>query len=604
MALDDHELEATVRRIYQTPSLLSPQVIPGGTHATFKANIDETYQAYLWEIGKEGYRRLTNEHDPVGQAIPDRAGKRLAILRDEGGTELYRLSLIDLDHPEAGEKLVTPEPLGRVHAVGWAADGQRLVLSGNDDSDNFVAVFDLPSQAMKKLFTSDRWLESSDLSEDGRWVATSVARHENDPEDHDIAVFALDAPEDIRWVSTGEGDRDENPLWSPDASLLAFTAEIDDSTNLVVYQSDDLSEVARLKLDGDVVALAYWSPANSWLDLILERHGVDSLMRAHLKDGRVELDLAPGAPRGSVASARREGDLIALASSSMDQPMTSMKVVDLEGDEVAALEIAALNLPLQAASSEWIESADGANIQAWVIRPEEDAGVARPGIVYVHGGPTWASKDSWRRDIPSLVLEGYTVIAPNFRGSTGFGPEFRKANILDLGGKDLEDCLAAAAWLRRQPEVDPGRIAITGGSYGGYMVLQAMTTAPEVFACGAGTIPVADWVQDYELADASFRYYDVYFFGGTPEEKPDLYRERSPITHVQNLKAPMFISAGRNDSRCPFPPIEHFVEKALELGKEIEFDVQESEGHGATRKTAAIETELKILRFLRRHLSK
>jgi dipeptidyl aminopeptidase/acylaminoacyl peptidase len=133
------------------------------------------------------------------------------------------------------------------------------------------------------------------------------------------------------------------------------------------------------------------------------------------------------------------------------------------------------------------------------------------------------------------------------------------------------------------------------------MTVCALVKSPETFVCGAGLVPVTDWVEDYERADAAYRYFDVYYFGGTPEEQPDLYRERSPVTFIDALRVPLFIGAGRNDSVCPFPPIEKFVEKGWELGKRIEFDIQEAEGHGANRKTAAVATELKVLRFLRQH---
>ncbi|MPZ24808.1 MAG: alpha/beta fold hydrolase, partial [Dehalococcoidia bacterium] len=497
---------------------------------------------------------------------------------------------------------VTSEPLGRVYVDGWTPDGQRLVLNGNDDDDNFIAVFDLRTREMTKLFTSERWLENSDFSEDGLMVAIAVPRNADDPEDHDIAVFELDDPSELRWISTGEGHRDDDPLWSPDSALLAFTAEIGDTTNLVIYDGAALKEIARKEIEADVLSLRYWSPDSDFLDLIVERHGRNSFWRAHLEGSDIRLVDRSDLSEGSIHTAHRDGERVAVTSSAINRPQTGLQLLDLDGNEVAELDLVHLELPLGTPRSVWLQSRDGAQIQAWVVRTGNDDEV-QPGLVYVHGGPTMASKDTWRRDMQAMVLSGFTVIAPNFRGSTGFGPEFRKANILDVGGKDLEDCIAAAEWLRKQPGIDRERIGITGGSYGGYMVLQALTTSPDTFAVGAGTVPVADWIQDYELADASFRYYDVYFFGGAPDEKPDLYRERSPITHIQKLKAPLFISAGRNDSRCPFPPIEHFVEKGWELGKEIEFNVQESEGHGAARKTAAIDTELKLLQFLRRRLA-
>ncbi|HEX5939118.1 MAG TPA: alpha/beta fold hydrolase, partial [Dehalococcoidia bacterium] len=599
--LSSTNLEEAVRAIYETPVLRGARIVPGSEQVVFLANIDETHQAYRWDLETGEYSQLTNEHDPVAQAVPDPAGKRLAILRDEAGNELYNLTLLDLEASKPVETALTDGPLGRVAITDWYPGSNSLLLSGNDDKDNFLARFDIETRALTKLFTSERWLEGGvDLSEDGRWIALSVSRDADDPEDHEIAVFPADAPSEIRWITTGKGRRDEHPRWSPDGSLLAFTSEFADDTHLVIYNSSDLSEVARLELTGEVLSLCYWSPSGDWLDLLLEHQGRNRLFRAHLDDRQLRLEERPW-QGGSIEAARRKGDRVAVTFSAVNRPQTATAVLDLEGRRVAELDIFQLDLELASAESIWLESADGTPIQAWLLRGKDVSG-PQPGLVYVHGGPTSATKDAWRRDLQSLVLAGFTVLAPNYRGSTGFGPEFRKANINDLGGKDLEDCLAAAEWLRNSPDIDPSRIAIMGGSYGGYMTLWAMVKAPGAFACGAGTVPVTDWVQDYELADASFRYFDVYFFGGTPEEKPELYRDRSPITFVQDLAAPLFISAGRNDSRCPFPPIEEFVEKGWELGKEIEFDVQEAEGHGAGRKRTAIETQLKLLRFLRQRL--
>lgn len=601
--LSDSDLEAAVRAIYETPTLRGARIIPGHDEVVFQANIDETHQAYLWNLESGQYSRLTNAEDPVMQAVPDHSGDRLAILRDESGNELYNLTMLDLHTPGQGEKALSQAPLGRVAIVDWYSDGQSLLLSGNDDDDNFLARFDIDDRQLTKLFTSERWLEGgADLTRDGQWIALSVSRDAEDPEDHEIAVFPASEPSNVRWITTGKGRRDEHPLWSPDGELLAFTSEFEDSIHLVVYEREGLREIARLELGGDVLDLCYWSPAGDWLDLLLEHHGRNSFFRAHLDGDQLRIEERAITTAGSIHAARREGDRVVITFSAINRPQTATAVLDLDGNPIGELDIFQLELSLGSAEPKWIESLDGSRIQAWYMRtgsPDE----VQPGLVYVHGGPTSATKDAWRRDLQALMLAGFTVVAPNYRGSTGFGPEFRKANINDLGGKDFEDCLATAEWLRSQPGVDPARIGIVGGSYGGYMTLWALVKAPEAFACGAATVPVADWVQDYELADASFRYFDVYFFGGTPDEQPELYRERSPITYVQDLRAPLFISAGRNDSRCPFPPIEHFVETGWELGKEIEFDVQDAEGHGAGRKRAAIDTELKLLRFLRQRLA-
>ena len=136
-----------------------------------------------------------------------------------------------------------------------------------------------------------------------------------------------------------------------------------------------------------------------------------------------------------------------------------------------------------------------------------------------------------------------------------------------------------AEWLRAQPEIDESKIAIMGASYGGYMTLMALTKKPEVFATGVSLVPVVDWLELYELSDSFFRSFVNTLLGGPPSEKEELYRGRSPITHVVNMKAPVMIMAGQKDSRCPIQPIEKFVKNLNEMDHPHELAVEEKTGH-------------------------
>jgi dipeptidyl aminopeptidase/acylaminoacyl peptidase len=156
-------------------------------------------------------------------------------------------------------------------------------------------------------------------------------------------------------------------------------------------------------------------------------------------------------------------------------------------------------------------------------------------------------------------------------------------NLSDVGGGDLEDVVAGAKWLAKQREIDESKIAIFGASYGGYMTLIALTKKPEVFAAGVALVPIADWLESYELSDATFHKWFEELFGGSPEKKQELYRDRSAINFVSKIKAPVLITAGRNDPRCPIQPIEKFVKKLQEMKHPHEFIVEEKEGHGSSR---------------------
>jgi dipeptidyl aminopeptidase/acylaminoacyl peptidase len=249
----------------------------------------------------------------------------------------------------------------------------------------------------------------------------------------------------------------------------------------------------------------------------------------------------------------------------------------------------------------WYKSSDGLDIHAWYL-PAGQGKPPHPAIIWPHGGPSWQIFDTWAPYIQSISQSGFAVLAPNFRGSTGYGTEFRNKNISDIGGGDLEDVVAGAEWLRRRPEVDKSKIAIMGGSYGGFMTLIALTKKPTVFSAGVALVPITDWSEVYELSDDVFRKWLEELFEGPPDKRREHYRKSSPITYVSQIKAPVLISCGRNDSRCPIQPVEKFVRKLQELHHPHEFRVQEKEGHGFARVDAIIQEVRTAMDYLKKTL--
>ena len=190
-------------------------------------------------------------------------------------------------------------------------------------------------------------------------------------------------------------------------------------------------------------------------------------------------------------------------------------------------------------------------ISAFVYVPYN---MARSGqnaaVVYVHGGPTSQTVNSFSRIIQHLVNQGYMVIAPNYRGSTGYGKEFQHANLFDMGGGDLQDVLAAADWIKQTGFLDPKKIALMGGSYGGYMTMMGVTKAPDVWAAGIPIVPFVNYFTEIAHEDPVLREMDLATMGD-PEKNKELFHDRSPIFFVDQIKAPLLLLAGGNDPRCP-----------------------------------------------------
>jgi dipeptidyl aminopeptidase/acylaminoacyl peptidase len=224
-----------------------------------------------------------------------------------------------------------------------------------------------------------------------------------------------------------------------------------------------------------------------------------------------------------------------------------------------------------------------------------------PAILYVHGGPTAQFQNAWAAPIQHLVSQGYVVLAPNYRGSTGYGRAFQEANRFDLGGGDMRDVLAGAEFLIREGYADPKRIAITGASYGGYLTMTAVTKHPQAFAAGSALVPFLNWFTEYQNERADLQYWDRQNFGD-PVENADRYRQYSPIFFMEDIVAPVQMIAGANDPRCPASETVQAAEALKEMGVPHEVIIYPDEGHGFRKVHNRVDAYRKRAEFLNRHL--
>ncbi len=224
-----------------------------------------------------------------------------------------------------------------------------------------------------------------------------------------------------------------------------------------------------------------------------------------------------------------------------------------------------------------------------------------PAIVFVHGGPASQTVNAFNRFVQHVANQGYIVIAPNYRGSTGYGKEFEHANLFDMGGGDLQDVLAAADWIKQSGYVDPKKVVIMGGSYGGYLSMMAVTKAPEVWAAGVPIVPFVNYFTEIENEDPVLREIDLAQMGD-PEKNKALYQDRSPIFFVDQIKAPLLLLAGGNDPRCPKSEAQQVVDAIKKRGGVVDYKVYENEGHGFSRLDNQIDAFKRVSDFLRAHV--
>jgi len=233
-------------------------------------------------------------------------------------------------------------------------------------------------------------------------------------------------------------------------------------------------------------------------------------------------------------------------------------------------------------------SFDDRRLSALVI----DHGSPRRTVVLVHGGPWSEYPNVWGPIICSVAASGYNVIAPNYRGSTGYGEEFRLLDIGDPGGGDLKDVIAATEWAKKNGLATEA--ALMGYSYGGYTTLLGLGKEPERWSCGFAGAPVADWKEMYDTSDAMYREFIEVLF----DRRMDLLDERSPLTYVNNVRRPLCILSSQNDSRTPLKPVLRYVAELASHPGTFEFHALPDMGHRERTAQDLVDSLLPCIAFL------
>jgi dipeptidyl aminopeptidase/acylaminoacyl peptidase len=224
-----------------------------------------------------------------------------------------------------------------------------------------------------------------------------------------------------------------------------------------------------------------------------------------------------------------------------------------------------------------------------------------PAIFWVHGGPAAHDRDAFSPRVQAWADHGFAVALVNYRGSTGYGRDWRDALQGNPGLTELEDLAAVRDHVVRTGLADPSRLVLGGASWGGYLTLLGLGRQPDAWSLGLAAVPVADYAAAFEDEMEPLRAFDRALFGGTPQEIPERYAERSPITYAERVRAPVMILAGRNDPRCPIRQIENYLGRLGELGHPHEF-YEFDAGHSSLVVAEQIRQLEAQIDFVHRHL--
>jgi len=453
----------------------------------------------------------------------------------------------------------TPKELSN-HRPIFSRDGKFLVYTQSKAAgkDSNVFLLNLASGASTNLtpHEGERIYRASDISPDGKAVlltSNAANGYQN--------VGLLDvASKRIDWLTSDKWEINAGSF-SPDGHSLTWQANVDGNTEIYVY---------------DI--------AGKHAEALPLTAGVNSLggnPSAYSKDGSKLLFNHNG------ANAPNDAWVFELAAKQSLQVTHSLIAGIRSGDMV---EPYLVHYPSR--DGKW-------TISALVYVPNNIPRNGKfPAIVYIHGGPSSQTTNSFNRFIQYIVNQGYLVIAPNYRGSTGFGKEFNDGNRGDAGGGELNDVLDAADWIEKSGFVDPKKLVAMGGSYGGYLTMMAVTKAPQKWAAGVAIVPFVNWFTEIANEDPVLREYDIATMGD-PEKNKALYTDRSPINFVDQVTAPLLLLAGGNDPRCPKSEAQQVADAIKKRGGIAQLKIYENEGHQFSRVENQIDAYQRVSDFLK-----
>ncbi|MCZ7575264.1 MAG: S9 family peptidase [Ardenticatenaceae bacterium] len=559
---------------------------------------DTTGVLQVWTVDGPGLwpEQRTFYPDRITFVSYSPASHALIFGKDEGGNEQDQFYLMDDEGLDI--RPLTAMPSARHMWGAWSHDGQRIAFTATRDNpaEFYPYVMDL-ARGEIELVTElpgynvvTKWMPNDD--------ALIIIRFTSNANSD---LFFLDlATGEARHLTPHEGDvlyQAAEPL--PDGSgLLILTDEGRDFLNLAVYDlaTGEVHSLGEYNWDQEELAL---TPDGRWLGVLSNEDGYGVLeIRDRLHETHTTIE---GLPHGVLAglTAGRDGKTFLLTATSSTEAL-NVWAVDAERGTVTRWTASSLaTLPPEAlVEPELVRypSFDGLTIPAFYFKPRAATG-AFPVVIDIHGGPEAQRRPLFSPVTQYLVSQGYAVLAPNVRGSAGYGKSYMHLDDVYRRMDSVADIKAAYEWLIREGGAAPDKVAVYGGSYGGFMVLSALTTYPELWAAGVDIVGIANFVTFLENTSAYRRKVREAEYGSLERDR-DFLQSISPLTHVDRITAPLVVIHGANDPRVPVGEAEQVVAALQERQVPVEYLCYPDEGHGFAKLENRLDAYPKVVAFL------
>ncbi len=578
---------------------------PDGSEIAYSSNASGQFNLWVAPVDGEPHRRLTHFTDQaVRQIAWSPAGDQILFTADRQGDEKHQLYLID---PEGGSLTPLtdrPDVQYFLAEAAWSPDGRYIAFAGNDREPTAqdTIIREMQTGEDDRPLMDGRIYEPVGWSPDGHKLTVVDARSNMDLRPMVVDVETGKATgvavgDDPSIYLPGPWKSDGSGYWmltdkGQEHTGLAF---VDAATGAMEWFRQPEWSVEGVAASADGRFLAYLVNEAGFSTLKVERQ--DS-------GDAVEVPELPVGTAGDGLVFSPDGRYLALLVGTPTRP-NEIYLVDLDAGTVRPLTNSLLrnldHVVMVEPELVHFPSFDDRQIPGWLYRPHGEGPF--PVVLSIHGGPESQGRPqyAYRGLYLCLLHMGIGVLAPNIRGSSGYGKAYQKLIHRDLGGNDVKDFEAAVHFLHGLDWVDNDRIGVFGGSYGGFAVLTCLSRLPDFWAAGVDIVGPSNLVTMLRSFPPTWKEVAKETFGDVDNEEEDLLR-RSPITYVDQITAPLFVIQGANDPRVVKAESDQIVEKLRSRGVEVRYDVYDDEGHGFTKKENEVKALGDSVEFFAQHL--
>ena len=598
--------EYSIEQFLDTEALFGGSFSPDGNKILVTSNRSGIYNIYEMPVaGGEAKALSSSDSSSVFGVSYFPNDERILFSMDNNGDEVSHLFMLKED---GSIQELTPDAGARASFYGWAHDGNSFFYGYTKRDARLEDVYemDLSSLQSTMIYQNDEAYSFNGISNDKKHMGLIKPVNTNDT---DLFLYNFETKQ-MKQINEAQAAHAIADFSTDSKSLYYTTDDGGEFSYLVAYNLASGQRETTLKKDWDV-SYAYFSHQGKYRVIGSNEDGKTVIEVLNTATGKPhQFPSFEGGDLTGVNISRTE-DQMSFYVGSSNSP-SNLFVYNFENDEVKQLSNTlndAINTDdLVQAEVVRYPSFDGLDIPAIYYKPHQASPDNKvPALVYVHGGPGGQTRQSYTARIQYLVNHGYAVLGVNNRGSSGYGKTFYQMDDQNHGEKDLQDCVWGKKWLAEQDYIDSTKIGIIGGSYGGYMVMAAMTYEPEAFDVGVNIFGVTNWIRTLRSIPPWWESFKdaLYQEMGDPNTQDSVrLRKISPLFHANQVTKPLIVLQGSQDPRVLQVESDEIVEAVKANGVPVEYVLFPDEGHGFVKKKNQIESNKRILEFLDKYLKK